>query len=128
MRAAALRRAWRSRYDWPLMNAPAAASPLFSRTDDRNQPFDFVLGQGQVIKGWDLGVSGMCPGEMRKLQVRHAPQQKSACGSAPLPRSRGGGRSRYAPRRPHVHKMRSGRGRVRTQLRFLRCHSGRSRF
>jgi FKBP-type peptidyl-prolyl cis-trans isomerase len=29
-----------------------------------------VLGQGSVIKGWDLGVSGMCPGEMRKLQVR----------------------------------------------------------
>ena len=46
--------------------------PLSSRADDRNTPFDFVLGQGQVIKGWDLGVSGMCPGEMRKLQVSGA--------------------------------------------------------
>ncbi|KAF9412946.1 FK506-binding protein 2A [Podila epigama] len=30
-------------------------------------PFDFVLGQGQVIKGWDLGLRGMCIGEKRKL-------------------------------------------------------------
>jgi hypothetical protein len=37
--------------------------------DDRNQPFDFTLGQGNVIKGWDLGVAGMCPGEVRKLKV-----------------------------------------------------------
>ena len=37
--------------------------------DDRNQPFDFTLGAGNVIKGWDLGVAGMCPGEVRKLKV-----------------------------------------------------------
>ncbi|KAF9116157.1 FK506-binding protein 2A [Mortierella sp. AM989] len=32
-------------------------------------PFDFVLGQGQVIKGWDLGLRGMCVGEKRKLSI-----------------------------------------------------------
>jgi FKBP-type peptidyl-prolyl cis-trans isomerase 2 len=37
--------------------------------DDRGTPFDFVLGQGSVIKGWDRGVFGMCPGEKRKLKV-----------------------------------------------------------
>ncbi|KAF8936376.1 FK506-binding protein 2B precursor [Dissophora ornata] len=32
-------------------------------------PFDFVLGQGQVIKGWDQGLRGMCVGEKRKLSI-----------------------------------------------------------
>jgi FKBP-type peptidyl-prolyl cis-trans isomerase len=45
---------------------------LLSLADDRNQPFDFTLGAGNVIKGWDLGVAGMCPGEVRKLKVRES--------------------------------------------------------
>ncbi|KAF9583554.1 FK506-binding protein 2A [Lunasporangiospora selenospora] len=32
-------------------------------------PFDFTLGTGQVIKGWDLGLRGMCVGEKRKLSI-----------------------------------------------------------
>ncbi|KAF8982866.1 Peptidyl-prolyl cis-trans isomerase fpr2 [Entomortierella lignicola] len=32
-------------------------------------PFDFTLGQGQVIKGWDQGLRGMCVGEKRKLTI-----------------------------------------------------------
>ena len=40
---------------------------VYSR--DRNVPFEFVLGQGQVIQGWDKGLLGMCPGSKRKLTI-----------------------------------------------------------
>ena len=32
-------------------------------------PFDFTLGAGQVIKGWDEGIVDMCIGEKRKLVI-----------------------------------------------------------
>lgn len=32
-------------------------------------PFQFTLGAGQVIQGWDIGVSGMKKGEIRKLVI-----------------------------------------------------------
>ncbi|XP_065368440.1 uncharacterized protein Fkbp14 isoform X1 [Calliphora vicina] len=41
----------------------------FDSSLDRDQPFTFQLGAGQVIKGWDQGLVDMCVGEKRKLTI-----------------------------------------------------------
>ncbi|XP_050308885.1 FK506-binding protein 2 [Anthonomus grandis grandis] len=41
----------------------------FDSSMDRDQPFTFQLGVGQVIKGWDQGLVDMCVGEKRKLTI-----------------------------------------------------------
>jgi FKBP-type peptidyl-prolyl cis-trans isomerase FkpA len=41
----------------------------FDSSLDRNQPFQFGLGRGQVIRGWDEGVQGMKVGGRRKLVI-----------------------------------------------------------
>ena len=41
----------------------------FDSSRDRGRPFSFTLGQGRVIKGWDLGVPGMQVGGLRKLSI-----------------------------------------------------------
>lgn len=41
----------------------------FDSSRDRGQPFAFPLGGGRVIRGWELGVQGMLPGEKRILIV-----------------------------------------------------------
>jgi len=41
----------------------------FDSSYDRNEPFKFQIGVGQVIRGWEEGVLGMCVGEKRRLIV-----------------------------------------------------------
>lgn len=41
----------------------------FDSSRDRGRPFEFTLGVGQVIKGWDEGVAGMKVGGQRKLTI-----------------------------------------------------------
>ncbi|RUP43235.1 hypothetical protein BC936DRAFT_137445 [Jimgerdemannia flammicorona] len=51
----------------------------FDSSRDRGYPFVFILGQGNVIKGWDQGLQNMCVGEQRRLTI------PSYLGKAPSP-------------------------------------------
>ncbi|OZB33691.1 MAG: peptidylprolyl isomerase [Ferrovum sp. 34-44-207] len=50
-------------------NAKDHKGQKFDSSVDRNQPFQFILGAGQVIKGWDEGVAGMKVGGKRTLII-----------------------------------------------------------
>ena len=52
---------------WLYKNGNKGAK--FDSSLDRNKPFTFKLGAGQVIKGWDEGVSGMKIGGQRTLII-----------------------------------------------------------
>ena len=41
----------------------------FDSSVDRNEPFSFVLGAGQVIAGWDQGIAQMKTGDKVKLTI-----------------------------------------------------------
>lgn len=41
----------------------------FDSSRDRGEGFEFGLGAGEVIKGWDQGVAGMKVGGIRKLTI-----------------------------------------------------------
>jgi len=52
---------------WLLENG--AAGRKFDSSKDRDDPFDFPLGEGHVIRGWDEGVQGMKMGGTRRLTI-----------------------------------------------------------
>jgi FKBP-type peptidyl-prolyl cis-trans isomerase FkpA len=45
------------------------AGAKFDSSKDRDQPFEFGLGAGMVIRGWDEGVQGMKVGGTRRLVI-----------------------------------------------------------
>jgi len=50
-------------------DAPQHRGRKFDSSKDRNDPFDFPLGGGSVIRGWDEGVQGMQVGGTRVLTI-----------------------------------------------------------
>jgi FKBP-type peptidyl-prolyl cis-trans isomerase FkpA len=52
-----------------LRNPDGTAGKKFDSSVDRGQPFEFPLGGGRVIRGWDEGVAGMKVGGKRKLVI-----------------------------------------------------------
>jgi peptidylprolyl isomerase len=52
---------------WLYQNGAKGAK--FDSSLDRGEPFEFAIGQGQVIKGWDEGVASMKVGGKRSLVI-----------------------------------------------------------
>lgn len=50
-------------------NADGNKGMMFDSSRERDEPFDFPLGEGQVIQGWDMGVQGMKVGGQRTLII-----------------------------------------------------------
>lgn len=48
---------------------PGSKGAKFDSSIDRGQPFQFMLGKGMVIRGWDEGVALMKKGEKRRLII-----------------------------------------------------------
>ena len=58
------------------------AGRKFDSSRDRNQPFVFALGAGEVIRGWNEGVAGMKVGSKRRLLIPAAMSYGAQIGRA----------------------------------------------
>ena len=56
----------------PLSSPSTTLAAEFDSSIPRGSPFSLTLGQGMVIKGWDMGLLGMCVGEKRRLTIPSA--------------------------------------------------------
>jgi FKBP-type peptidyl-prolyl cis-trans isomerase FkpA len=52
-----------------LQQADGSAGAKFDASRDHGKPFEFTVGKGRVIKGWDAGVRGMRTGGIRRLYI-----------------------------------------------------------
>ncbi|MET0377972.1 MAG: FKBP-type peptidyl-prolyl cis-trans isomerase, partial [Spongiibacteraceae bacterium] len=68
-----------------LKSRYGVAEKPFDSSRDQNQPFQFALGNGMVIAGWDEGVQGMQVGGVRKLLVPPALGYGSRGAGASIP-------------------------------------------
>ena len=52
-----------------IPSKPDGRGRKFDSSHDRRDPFEFRLGAGEVIRGWDEGVAGMKVGGKRRLVI-----------------------------------------------------------
>ncbi|HAK90129.1 MAG TPA: peptidylprolyl isomerase [Massilia timonae] len=67
-----------------LRNDDGSLGAKFDSSKDRNDPFEFALGAGHVIRGWDEGVQGMKVGGKRTL-ILPPEMGYGAGGAGPIP-------------------------------------------
>jgi FKBP-type peptidyl-prolyl cis-trans isomerase FkpA len=52
-----------------LQQPDGSVGTKFDASRDHGKPFEFIVGKGRVIKGWDEGVRGMRAGGLRRLYI-----------------------------------------------------------
>ena len=52
-----------------LLQVNCSANSLLNSANKKGKPFDFKLGKGEVIEGWEIGVAGMAVGGERRITI-----------------------------------------------------------